>query len=250
MLTNQLETLWKASRFRLYHPRHLGTFFRLHHRFDLQFVRLSQLQIEIPRGTLPDCESCTNICCTGPNAVVSLRLTDIARLIDAGLENHITFRRPLPLHNVSWAAQEANWSVFAESFPILKRDKTGTCTLLSEHRSCNAYPDWPLSCARYPYALDVLRKRMFLAQGCTSHRFVNIDDAPGKVKDLVHATLRGYNERVKDIIMLHVALPELLALGFGPYLRLQGKLLKKAQRWEKDHAAAKAALPPSTEISA
>ena len=248
-MTKQLEALWKSSRFRLYHPQHLGTFFRLHHRFDLQFVRLSQLHVEIPRGTLPDCESCTNICCTGPNAVVSLRLTDIARLIDVGLENHITFRRPLPLHNVSWAAQEARWSVFSESFPILKRDKTGTCSLLSENRTCNAYPDWPLSCARYPYALDVLRKRMFLAQGCRSHRFVSIDDAPGKVKELVEATIRGYNERVKDIILLHVALPELLELGFGPYLRLRGKLLKQAERWQKRSASGAADSPPSTEIS-
>lgn len=232
-LSVALDSLWKAARFRLYQPRHWPTYFRLSHRFDLQFVQLSQLQVEIPRGTVPDCESCTNLCCTGPNAIVSLRLADIARLIDAGLQDYMTFRRPLPLHGVSWAAKEAHWSVFSESFPILKRDKTGTCELLSPERTCNAYPHWPLSCARYPYALDVLRKRLFLAQGCSSHRFVDIDDAPGKVKGLVQSAIRSYNERIRDIILLHVALSELLDLGFGPYLRLQGTLLKKSKRWEQ-----------------
>ncbi|CAN0557041.1 unnamed protein product, partial [Laminaria digitata] len=35
----------------------------------------------IPKGTIPDCPTCTNICCAGLENLVSLRLRDIAMLI-------------------------------------------------------------------------------------------------------------------------------------------------------------------------
>lgn len=233
-----LAALWRDARYRLYSPRHVWTWLDLNRRFELRFVRKGQLKVELPRGIVPDCEACTDLCCTGPNAVVSLRLRDIAALLDAGLERHITFDRPAHPPVGTWAAREAQWSVFSQMFPVLARDATGTCTLLSDERTCSAYPAWPLSCARYPYALDALRGRLFLARGCGSQRFVSAEDPPDKVKGLVDAALRSYNERIKDIILLHVALEELTELGLTPWLRLPPALARRAERHRARQAGA------------
>lgn len=233
-----LDELWQRARFRLYSPRHLWTWLDLNRRFELSFVRSGQLKVQVPRGLVPDCDSCLEICCTGPNAVVSLRLRDIAALVDAGLEEHITFDRPDAPGDRSWAALEASWSVFHRTFPVLRRDETGTCALLTDERTCGAWPSWPLSCARYPYAIDVLGRRIFLAKGCGEHRFVTLEDPPGRVRDLVDAAVKSYNERVKDIILLHVALDELCDLGLARFLCLDGRLGRKAERRLAASAAA------------
>ncbi|MFZ9886348.1 MAG: hypothetical protein ACO3JL_02495 [Myxococcota bacterium] len=220
-----LEELWRATRYRLHSPRHLWSWFDLRRRYELRFLRVGAMKIEVPAGLLPDCESCVELCCTGPNAIVSLRLSDIAALCDRGLEGYIAKERPASTKPApTWARWEADVSVFHRVFPVLRRDGTGTCALLTEDRHCGAWPGWPLSCARYPYALDALRGRVFLAKGCRSHRLVTIDDVPGSVRSLVENTVRAYNERVKDIILLHLALPELHELGFLDHLSLEGRL--------------------------
>jgi Fe-S-cluster containining protein len=227
-----LESLWEEARYRLFHPRRAFTWFSLRRRFDLRFIRPQEVKVLVPRGTIPDCESCTDICCTGPNAVVSLRLADVARLVDHGLDRFIVHDRPPPppVKAMSWARYEMETSVFARMFPVLARDATGTCRLLDENLRCTAYPAWPVSCARYPYALDALRREVFLAKGCRSHRLVTLDDAPGSVVKLVDASVRAYNERIRDIILVHVALDELHELGLTRFLRLDGRLAKSLAR--------------------
>jgi Fe-S-cluster containining protein len=229
-LEQRLEELWQQKRFALYSPRNVWSWLELRGRFELRFVRASSLKVMVPRGLVPDCESCLELCCTGPNAVVSLRLSDIAALVDAGKERFITHERPAPPPGTTWARLESEWSVFTRVFPVLQRDKNGTCALLTEERQCGAYPSWPLSCARYPYALDVLNGRVFLAKGCGSHRQVTLDDVPGAVRRLVDNAARAYNERVRDVILLHVAFDELHELGLLEHLRLEGKLSRRASR--------------------
>lgn len=224
-----LSALWQQTRYRLHSPRYLWTWLELRRRFDLGLVRASSLKVMVPRGLVPDCESCLDLCCTGPNAVVSLRLTDVAALKDAGLERYMTHERPLlDDDRKTWARLEADWSVFHRAFPVLQRDATGTCALLTEDRMCGAYPAWPLSCARYPYALDVLHGRVFLAKGCDSHRSLSLDDAPDTIRRLVDNAVHAYNERVKDVILLHIALEELHQLGLVQHLKLEGRLKKRA----------------------
>lgn len=233
-LERSVSDLWERTRFRLHSPRYLWTWLDLRRRFDLRLVRPQSVKVMVPRGLIPDCESCVDICCTGPNAIVSLRLTDIAALVDAGLESAMTHERPAGEREAasqkqkSWARLEADWSLFHRAFPVLKRDVTGTCSLLTAQRTCGAYPSWPLSCARYPYAFDVLNNRVFLAKGCDSHRELTLDDVPGSVRRLVDNSVRAYNERVKDVILLHVALEELAALGLVKHLQLEGRLARRA----------------------
>ncbi len=228
-LERSLDGLWERTRYRLHSPRYLWTWLELRRRFELRLVQPQSVKVMVPRGLLPDCESCVDLCCTGPNAIVSLRFTDIAALKDAGLEGAMTHERPdVERDDKSWARLEADWSVFHRAFPVLRRDGTGTCSLLNEDRQCGAYPSWPLSCARYPYAFDALNNRVFLAKGCQSHRQMTLDDVPGSVRLLVDNAVRAYNERVKDVILLHIAPLELHELGLLQHLQLEGRLARRA----------------------
>lgn len=230
-LETEVEALWQRVRFRLYTPRFVWRWLDLRRRFELRFVRAQSVKVMVPRGLLPDCESCVDLCCTGPNAVVSLRFSDMAALHDRGLAHHIARARPeVEPQRATWARLEAEWSVFHRMFPALQRDVTGTCALLTEERTCGAWPAWPWSCARYPYALDLLNERVFLAKGCGSHRQMSLDDVPGSVRRLVDAAVRGYNERVRDVILLGVAMEELHQLGLLGHLALEGSWQRRAAR--------------------
>jgi Fe-S-cluster containining protein len=190
---------------------YLGRSFALWRRFHLTPLDLGKVTLKVPAGQVPDCENCEELCCTGPNARVSLRLRDIARLADRGHAAHIVKDPTLTIDKrAPWARREADESVFHRVFPALERDKTGTCTFLTEDRTCGAWPDWPLSCARYPYALDLQLKVIFYAKGCASTQTLAPHEAPPRVRALARAVIDSYNERIKDVVTLALA-PELLA---------------------------------------
>jgi Fe-S-cluster containining protein len=219
----ELATLWQTEQARFYRWNNLGTILRLRRRFSLRFLRVADLKVAIPRGQVPDCDNCVDLCCTGPDAVVSLRLRDIAALLDRGLEQHITMQRPPPPPKTksTWARREAEGSVFARAFPVLTRDETGTCRLLTDERTCGVWPAWPLSCARYPYALDLQSGVVFYAKGCATTRIAPVDEAPVKVRALVRAVVDAYNARIQDAVLLAVARPALDALGLLRFVDLK-----------------------------
>lgn len=211
-----LDELWRRARSRLWTRRYLRQSLHLWRHYHLRPLDLGQLRVVVPMGQVPDCESCTELCCTGPNAVVSLRFRDLARLVDAGLEHAIATERPAPpaaRAARTWARREADASIFGQAFPVLARDRTGTCVLLSTERTCGAWPRWPLSCARYPYALDLQSRVVFWAKGCGSSRILPGGEAPPRVRALLRAVVDAYNERLRDVILLAVARPELAELG-------------------------------------
>ena len=224
-LEQELEKLWPVARARLFRWRNFGRSVRLRRMFQLRPLRAEQLTLKMPRGQVPDCDACVEICCTGKDAIVSLRLRDIAALVDAGLQEHIAHDRPvLPPRQqkkLGWARREADDSVFHQAFPVLRRDPTGTCTLLTEDRKCGAWPAWPLSCARYPYALDLQNRVVFYAKGCASTQLLPVNEAPFKVRELVLAVVDAYNARVKDVVLVAMAKDELRAMGLLRFLQTE-----------------------------
>jgi len=224
-LETQLDALWTRARGRVYSLAYWRETLRLLRKFNLRMLNTGEIKIAFPYGQVPDCESCVDICCTGPNAIVSLRLRDVAALVDAGRADHITLDRPVldkaARRDTTWARREADGSVFHQAFPVLTRDRTGTCMLLDDDRKCGAFPAWPLSCARYPYALDLQAKMVFWAKGCASLTVLPSGEAPPRVRALVRAVVDAYNERVKDIILLHVARKELDELGLLKFLDVE-----------------------------
>lgn len=226
-LTSELQNLWNKSRYKLYHPRNWRTYFFLRRHYDLRILRPKDVSVAEPHGLAPDCDNCAFVCCTGINSEISLRLLDIAKLIDSGLQDFITHDRIKPIslrtstNSTSPARENLLNSTFGQLFPVLKRDKYGSCKLLKPDLKCGAWPNWPLSCARYPYALSVQNRAVFYAKGCRSIKVLPYGLASTKAKALVHAALEGYNERIRDIILLHVAKKELENLGLLKYLKME-----------------------------
>ncbi|MCP4503244.1 MAG: hypothetical protein GY822_25180 [Deltaproteobacteria bacterium] len=218
----QLEALWPLAKKKLLSLKGIPTWMRLKRRYDLRFLQIGELRVEVPAGLMPDCEGCTELCCTGPNAEVTLRMRDICALLDSGLQDAISVGERNVIdkkekYSTRWRMRQ---TFFGNVFPVLKRDSTLTCVLLDEKRQCNAWPQWPLSCARYPYSVDATHKVLFLAGGCRSHRTMGAGDVPDAVRKLVRAAVDGYNERIKDLILLHLVLEEVHAIGVTPFLDL------------------------------
>jgi Fe-S-cluster containining protein len=222
-LEQRLAALWRQARFRPWRPAHWGRWLRMRQRYDLTPLKVSQLRVRVPPRLVPDCEACEEVCCTGRSRVVSLRLLDVARLIDAGLAQHITTQRPqftLAELDQSPALRDRVDSDLWRWFPVLTQDATATCTLLDERLRCRAHPAWPLSCARFPYALNVAARTIFLAPSCRSTRTVQPHELGAPVRALVDAAVAAYNEQIRDLILVHVARAELEQLGLLRYLTL------------------------------
>lgn len=227
-LASELQSLWRKSRYKLYHPSNWRKLLFLRRHYDLTILRPKDVSVSEPHGLAPDCDNCTFICCTGVNSEVSLRFLDIAKLIDANLQDYITHERivpkslrPFTTTSKTAARQDLLNSVYGKIFPVLKRDKYGSCKLLDDNLKCTAWPNWPLSCARYPYALSVQNRAIFYAKGCRSTKVLPYKLASPKTKALVYAALEGYNERIRDIILLHVAKKELENMGLLKYLKTE-----------------------------
>jgi Fe-S-cluster containining protein len=217
-----LDDVWRLAHQRLWSWRHTVRHAWLRSQFDLTFVKLSKLKIKVPIGSarrqLPDCDNCADLCCTGPNAVVSLRFVDIAGIVDAGHADHIVASEVIKSSG-TWARREAAGSLFGRAFPVLRRDATQTCAFLTEERTCGAWPRWPLSCARYPYALDRQLGVIFYAKGCASHAVdLPVGEASLRAQRLAEAVVVAYNERVKDVVRLAFCAPELASLGLLQHL--------------------------------
>jgi Fe-S-cluster containining protein len=219
----QLRTLWNDAKNRIYYPKNWLKLQKLRRCFDLNFILYKDIKIMVPTGKVPDCDTCLEICCTGPKSIVSLRLRDIAALIDVGLQQHITHeKKPLAVFG--------NNSVFETIFPVLTQDRTRTCTLLDENRMCRAYPYWPISCARYPYAIDVVNKVVFYAKGCGSYDLRPPYEVAERTRYLVQAAIESYNERIKDIFLIYFAQPELEKMGLSQYLNTFADILHKNKK--------------------
>jgi Fe-S-cluster containining protein len=217
----KLAALLPLAQHRLARPSGWWTWLRLRRQFSLSPVRPHQLQLRLPSPhQQPDCAGCTSICCTGPDALVSLRLQDLARLQDIGQlhEHTITYERPTEVRNALWARREADGSVFHQAFPHLRRDNTGTCGFLTDDRQCGVYPHWPLSCRRYPYALDLQLRVVFYAKGCQSYADSSVANSLSS-RRLLTAVCDAYNERIHDIMRLAACGEELAELGLLRFVK-------------------------------
>ena len=229
---DRLHELWPIAQKRLWDPRYLWSHLQLKRTFHLDFLKPHEFRLMVPSGVLTHCEQCENICCTGSHSRVSLNLLDIARLLDAKLNEHIK-RAPHDIeqqHAKQAAQEDAEASFFFKAFPLLKRDNTHTCSLLQENLHCGAFPHWPLSCERYPFSVNLMNKTVFWAKGCEHQELHHEPEAHARSRQMYHAALQSYNQRIKDVVMLHMVMPELAALGVIDFLKLQGHLGRKAQR--------------------
>lgn len=211
---------WK----RVLSPR-LVTELELRASFDVDLMAPSRIANKIPKGTIPDCERCDDLCCAGVENVVSLRLVDIARLIDVGRTDVMTKLKPrFPPHLLATrpALAELTASELWRTLPVLRQvGERRICAALSPQLSCSLHPAWPTSCERFPYSLSAVRRQVTWGTRCPSRQ--QGPEHAARSDQLFHAAVAAYNERIKDAVLLAHARRELDALGVGAWLTGPGE---------------------------
>jgi Fe-S-cluster containining protein len=216
-----LVALWQeVAQKPLWAPPNFFRYLALRRRLKLRLLRAEQMRIVAPPGKVNDCTACTNLCCSGPRSTVLLRLLDIAKLIDIKRTDLMTQQKPQFTAEQLAANMSLHRQVASESwqrFPVLKQNAFGACQALSDAGLCTLYPNWPLTCARFPYALHVEAQQLVYAPRCAS--FYIHPRQKSQVSQMQVAAVAAYNERIKDAVLLAYAPKRLSEIGIMPYLR-------------------------------
>ncbi len=198
-----LEALWlQVSARPLWLPPHFWRYVRLSRRLHLHPLSRKDVKISVPRPVVTNCKACTDICCIGKKNTVPLRFADIAALIDLQRTDLIAETRPaFSDEEQSRARQRFTQSRTFAVFPVLRQDALQRCLALTRDNRCSLFPNWPLACARFPYALDLEDREIFYSPRCGSHKDAGgFEDA--RIRLMVDATLAAYNQRIRDWILL------------------------------------------------
>ena len=188
--------------------------------FDLDLLAPARIANRVASGMIPDCPNCQDVCCAGLENVVSLRLRDIATLIDAGRTEVISRKKPrFPEAMLASrpALRELVASELFRTLPVLKQTgELHVCSALSDDLRCTLHPHWPLSCERFPYSLNAFRKQVVWGSRCQSMKRAP-EHAP-RSSAMFGAAVQTFNERVRDAVLLAHARQEHERLGIGKYL--------------------------------
>lgn len=174
---------------------------------------------EVPAGTIPDCASCTNLCCAGIENLVSLRLVDVATLIDIGRTDLISRTKPRFTPRMMErrpALFELMGSELWRTLPVLRQvGPERRCAALTDDDRCGIHPHWPTSCDRFPYTM-IGRRKVVWGSRCPSKRTdPSFED---RRQQMFERAIDVYNERIRDAVLLHHARQELEELGIGAFL--------------------------------
>lgn len=185
---------------------------RLGRRYRLALVEEAEVVDAAPAGRAPRCETCQESCCRGPGTAVRLRLSDIARLVDAGLEHAIA----PPSEGSADAGVAALETLDAQRrFPTLRRRDGDACVFLDDDERCAIHPIRPLACRAYPLLLEPAEGRVRWASGCRSF---TTGASEHERRAAVAATLRAYHEKVSDLVVLTHGRRELERVGLARHL--------------------------------
>lgn len=222
-----LDALWSRHRSgwrRLFSPR-LVRELTLRARFDPDLIVPAKIKNRVEPATIPDCARCSNVCCAGLENTVSLRLRDIAMLMDLGRTDLISKKKP---NFPAWMLRERPHlaelvaSELFRTLPVLRQEpQTRVCAALSKDVRCTLYPHWPISCERFPYSLSTVRREVFWGRRCPEKR--RGPEHARRSHALFAASIAAYNERVRDAVLLAHARRELESLGIGAFLTSTGE---------------------------
>ena len=217
-----LAALWQeVSRRPLWAPPRFFAYLRLRWRMRLRLVDPARVRLVAPAGRVNDCSACTDLCCIGAHATVLLRLRDLALLKDLGRTELITHERPDFTEAELTGRPALRRQIESRSwqrFPVLARTTFGACRALSTEGQCTLYPHWPLSCARFPYALHLDAAEVFYSRRCDAFWIRHDGSGDARVQAMRLAAVAGYNERIKDEVLLAYAPERLAELGLLEHL--------------------------------
>lgn len=223
-LLDELEGLWSQVSVRpVLLSRRWRRQLKLQRMMRTDFISGSQIKpITSPRR-INECAECLDTCCVGKKSTVLLHLCDIASLIDDGRTELMTHDKPTFSADEtarSPALERHVSSVAWKVFPILKQNSFYACSALDDAGRCTLYPKWPLSCERFPVALNFDAESLFLSQRCSSTRVIETDAEQDRLEEMESGALAAYNERIKDFMLLTHAKETLQHLGITKYLNL------------------------------
>jgi hypothetical protein len=188
--------------------------------FDVDLMAPWRIANKIPRGTIPDCPNCEDICCAGVENVVTLRLRDIAVLLDLQRTDLITKKKPrFPAHMLRTRPmlQELVASELFRALPVMRQvGEHRICAALTADLRCSLHPYWPTSCERFPYTLTAVRRQVTWGTRCPAKQCGTEHEA--RSEELFQGSIDAYNERVKDAVLLSHAREALDEMGIGAWI--------------------------------
>lgn len=188
--------------------------------FEVDLVSPKKIASKIPAGTIPNCAACEDLCCAGLENVVSLRLSDVAGLMDIGRTDLMTKKKPNFPKNMLRnrpGLYEVVGSELWRTLPVLRQiGESRICAALTPDLKCSLHPHWPTSCERFPYTLSARKRTVSWGTRCPERQCA--PEHYERSQELTAAAISAYNERVKDAVLLTHAKDELDALGIGAWL--------------------------------
>lgn len=223
-LVAELESIWSGvSKRPVLLSRRWLRQARLSRLMNTEVLTRAQVQpLQSPRR-INECAECLDTCCVGKKSTVLLHLRDIASLLDGDHADLMTHTKPTfspEEKSLSPALDRHVSSVAWRVFPILKQNSFFACSALNDDGRCTLYPKWPLSCERFPVALNLDAEAFFLSSRCSSTRVLETHEESERLEEMEGGALAAYNERIKDFMLLTHARDSLRTLGITKYLNL------------------------------
>ncbi len=212
---DRLEVAYQQARGQSWMPRNWIHRWRFIRRYQSRMLKLQDLVLEVPETQHPMCSSCKNTCCSGPN-LVSLRLSDLARLIEAGLGWAAVTPTPLQREEIYQENPELREIEDRDSFrlfPVLEQNKQGCCVFLDDEKRCSIHSIRPLACRRFPHFLSSDLKSVKWARFCKSY-----EQNETQQSDAREIILENHNQKLKDLWLLSFGKDLLRKLGLLDYL--------------------------------
>ena len=162
--------------------------------------------------SVPNCESCKGRCCAKR---LDLRLFDIARFMDSGLDEFI----------------DGTFELFSEYCVSIRNGRTGVkqpfphvtpkpgsiyCRFLDEEQRCSIYEARMSSCRAFPLGVVKDRDGKISLQWFGDQCSITFDE--NTFWRSVSNAILNWNEGVKNQLLLMNARDQLRDIGFGKYL--------------------------------
>ena len=184
---------------------------------DIQDILLKPADVTLNIGMersfpVPDCQNCKGKCCPKQ---LDLKLFDIARLMDKGLDEFIqgTFESYLE-HSLS--VLDGGPGV-KDPFPYVAPAAGSTyCRFLDKDRRCSIYEARMSSCRTFPLAVVTDGNENASIQWFGERCKIISDES--SFWRLFDNAVQNWNEGVKSQLLLMNARDELREIGFGKYL--------------------------------
>lgn len=157
---------------------------------------------------VPNCSDCEGICCAQK---LDLRLYDIARFMDHGLDEYIegTFE--------SFAEYYVEGNDVKQPFPyIAPSDGLINCPFLNEKHKCGIYEARMSSCRAFPLGITKGEDGNMSLQWFGDQCNISFDES--RFWKLVNNAILNWNEGMKNQLLLLDARDQLRDMGFDKYL--------------------------------